>query len=293
MCAALFGLIAVCSTMVLPACGAGAGRAPARPSRAQQERRPIEEDVQVAVGRGLDAVHAGHGADLRGQLLGDDARRLAQAAGQVERHGRAEVAHRAVGRRFDGNRDARVLAKAVGLSQNRAHTVLESFVKRQYHACRFVDSTQSVRYALRATSVDAGHVRGHLAFYSELMDMVDAGIGRLLIASLHQGIADVSPTRLDFYENWLSPTGLRDGRMGLAPLGAVLSFLNREEPPADRVIPAHAGACAAEWTYADASAFRKRLTKRLPLSPADPRRARSRPHARERDHQPVEGEDAA
>lgn len=98
------------------------------------------------------------------------------------------------------------------------------------------------------------------------MDLVDAGIGRLLIASLHQGIADVSPTRLDFYENWLSPTGLRDGRMGLAPLGAVLSFLNREEPPADRVIPTHAGACAAEWTYADASAFRKRMTKRLPLA---------------------------
>jgi len=122
-----------------------------------------------------------------------------------------------------------------------------------------------VRYALRATAVDAGHVRGHFAFYSELMDMVDAGIGRLLLASLHQGIADVSPTRLEFYENWLSPTGIRDGRMGLAPLGAVLSFLNREEPPADRVIPAHAGACAAEWTYANVSAFRKNVTRRLPL----------------------------
>jgi hypothetical protein len=95
--------------------------------------------------------------------------------------------------------------------------------------------------------------------------MVDAGIGRLLIASLHQGIADVSPTRLDFYENWLSPTGLRDGRMGLAPLGAVLSFLQREEPPADRVIPVHAGACAATWAYDGMSALRKSLIKRLPL----------------------------
>ena len=95
--------------------------------------------------------------------------------------------------------------------------------------------------------------------------MVDAGIGRLLIASLHQGIADVSPTRLDFYENWLSPTGLRDGRMGLAPLGAVLSFLQREEPPADRVIPVHAGVCAATWAYDGMSTFRKSLVKRLPL----------------------------
>lgn len=96
--------------------------------------------------------------------------------------------------------------------------------------------------------------------------MVDAGIGRLLIASLHQGIADVCPTRLDFYENWLSPTGLRDGRMGLAPLGAVLSFVNREEPPADRVIPAHAGACAAEWAFAATSGFRKSLLRRMPVS---------------------------
>ena len=63
--------------------------------------------------------------------------------------------------------------------------------------------------------------------------MVDAGIGRLLIASLHEGIADVAPLRLEFYENWLSPAGMRDGRIGLAPLGAVLSFLYREEPPAN------------------------------------------------------------
>lgn len=95
---------------------------------------------------------------------------------------------------------------------------------------------------------------------------MDAGIGRLLIASLHQGIADVSPTRLDFYENWLSPTGMRDGRMGLAPLGAVLSFLQREEPPADRVIVSHAGACAADWTFDAVSGLRKRVIQRLPLS---------------------------
>ena len=95
--------------------------------------------------------------------------------------------------------------------------------------------------------------------------MADAGIGRLLIASLHQGIADISPTRLDFYEDWLSPTGLRDGRMGLAPLGAVLSFLQREGPPADCAIPVRAGACAAAWAYDGTSAFRKSLIKRLPL----------------------------
>jgi hypothetical protein len=96
--------------------------------------------------------------------------------------------------------------------------------------------------------------------------MVDAGIGRLLISSLHQGIADVSPSRLDFYENWLSPQGMRDGRIGLAPLGAVLSFLHREEPPANDRIATRAGICAADWTYEGLSSLRRWYVHRLPLS---------------------------
>jgi len=95
--------------------------------------------------------------------------------------------------------------------------------------------------------------------------MVDAGIGRLLISSLHQGIADVSPSRLDFYENWLSPSGMRDGRLGLAPLGAVLSFLHREEPPSNDQIATRAGVCAADWTYQELSALRRWYIHRLPL----------------------------
>jgi hypothetical protein len=95
--------------------------------------------------------------------------------------------------------------------------------------------------------------------------MVDAGIGRLLISSLHQGIADVSPSRLEFYENWLSPTGMRDGRIGLAPLGAVLSFLYREEAPANDQIVARAGRYAAEWTFADVSTLRRWYIRRLPM----------------------------
>lgn len=96
--------------------------------------------------------------------------------------------------------------------------------------------------------------------------MVDAGIGRLLISSLHQGIADVTPSRLEFYENWLSPTGMRDGRIGLAPLGAVLSFLHREESPANDQIVAKAGRYAADWTYADVSGLRRWYIHRLPTS---------------------------
>ena len=58
--------------------------------------------------------------------------------------------------------------------------------------------------------------------------MREAGIGRVLVASLHQAIADILPTRLAFYENWLNAEGLREGTIGLAPLYAVLSFLRQE-----------------------------------------------------------------
>ena len=96
--------------------------------------------------------------------------------------------------------------------------------------------------------------------------MVDAGIGRLLISSLHQGIADVTPSRLEFYEEWLSPKGMRDGRIGLAPLGAVLSFVHREEAPANGEIVSRAGRYAADWTFEDVSGLRRWFIRQLPTS---------------------------
>ena len=58
--------------------------------------------------------------------------------------------------------------------------------------------------------------------------MSEPRIGRFLVASLHQAIAELLPDRLEFYENWLSTAGLREGTIGLAPLHAVLSFLRSE-----------------------------------------------------------------
>src|SRR3989337_1602500 len=77
--------------------------------------------------------------------------------------------------------------------------------------------------------------------------MREAGVGRVLVASLHEGIGDVLPTRLGFYENWLNAQGLREGTIGLAPLYAVLSFL-RQEGEAYNMITTRAGEYAAEWT---------------------------------------------
>lgn len=81
--------------------------------------------------------------------------------------------------------------------------------------------------------------------------MTDDGIGRLLVASLHQSIGDILPARLDYYEHWLSPMGLRDGRSGLAPLGAVLSFLRQEGEPAYGAVMTAAGRLSAEWYFAE------------------------------------------
>ena len=92
--------------------------------------------------------------------------------------------------------------------------------------------------------------------------MVDAGIGRLLISSLHQGIADVSPSRLEFYENWLNVSGLREGTIGLAPLFAVLSFL-RTEGDAYKFVTAQAGEvlrATARIPFGNVSTYREIAT---------------------------------
>jgi len=93
--------------------------------------------------------------------------------------------------------------------------------------------------------------------------MNDAGVGRLLVASLHQGIADLLPTRLEFYEAWLNPAGLREGRIGLAPLAAVLSFLRQEGEPY-RLIAARAGEYSAEWTVAGLPPIQRTIIRAAP-----------------------------
>jgi bacteriochlorophyll 4-vinyl reductase len=95
-------------------------------------------------------------------------------------------------------------------------------------------------------------------------DMREAGIGRVLVASLHQGIADILPTRLGFYENWLNAEGLREGTIGLAPLYAVLSFM-RQEGDAYRLVTTRAGEYAAEWTVQSMPPIQRTLIKAAPV----------------------------
>ena len=85
----------------------------------------------------------------------------------------------------------------------------------------------------------------------------------MLVASLHQGIADILPNRLGFYENWLNAEGLRDGTIGLAPFYAVLSFL-RQEGDAYHIITSRAGEYAAEWTVESMPAFQRAIIRGSP-----------------------------
>src|ERR1700755_704197 len=94
-------------------------------------------------------------------------------------------------------------------------------------------------------------------------DMSEAGIGRVLVASLHQGIADILPTRLGFYENWLNAEGLREGTIGLAPLYAVLSFL-RQEGDAYKLITTRAGEDASDWTVQSRPPIQRAMIKAAP-----------------------------
>jgi hypothetical protein len=91
------------------------------------------------------------------------------------------------------------------------------------------------------------------------------GVGRLLIASLHQGISDLIPTRLEFYENWLHASGMRDGKIGLAPLAAVLSFL-RQEGEFYELVTARAGRYAAQWSFDNLSSFERSMIRSLPMT---------------------------
>jgi hypothetical protein len=95
--------------------------------------------------------------------------------------------------------------------------------------------------------------------------MSEPRIGRVLVASLHQAIADMLPTRLEFYENWLNITGLREGTIGLAPLSAVLSFL-RTEGDAYTSITTRAGEYAGDWTVNTLTPLERRIIRGLPAS---------------------------
>lgn len=93
--------------------------------------------------------------------------------------------------------------------------------------------------------------------------MTGAEIGRVLVASMHQAIADELPTRVDFYDHWLGGKRMRDGSVGLAPMTAVLGFLRAEGQPYHNVMM-RAGRFAADWTFDSLPAIQRGVILALP-----------------------------
>ena len=94
--------------------------------------------------------------------------------------------------------------------------------------------------------------------------MREVRVGRVLAASLHQAIADLLPTRLEFYEHWLRVDSLHEGTIGVAPMQAVFSFL-RQEGDVYHAVMRQAGRDAARWMVAAMSGAGRALVKRLPV----------------------------
>lgn len=93
--------------------------------------------------------------------------------------------------------------------------------------------------------------------------MTEARIGRVVVAALHEALAHQLPLRLEFYESYLRPMGMRAGRIGVASFTAALSFLRREPGAYDPVVR-QAGALAAQWTYDEAQGIGRAMWERLP-----------------------------
>lgn len=93
--------------------------------------------------------------------------------------------------------------------------------------------------------------------------MIGVEIGRVLVASLHQAIADELQTRVDFYDHWLGGQRMRDGSVGLAPMTAVLGFL-RAEGEAYHAVMTRAGLHAADWTVDSLGGAERRFIQALP-----------------------------
>ncbi len=100
--------------------------------------------------------------------------------------------------------------------------------------------------------------------------MTGAGIGRTLVASLHQAVAEHLPSRAEFYAPWLHSESLRTPRVSVAGIRAALSFLRLEDSAYDRVVR-RAGSLAAEWTWQRLSGLRRAWLRALPV----PLRARA------------------
>jgi len=86
----------------------------------------------------------------------------------------------------------------------------------------------------------------------------------MLVASLHEAIAELLPMRLEFYESWINSRRMRSSHVTLGGMRAVFSFLRQEEAGVYDAVMARAGDLTAQWTIDGLSSIRRGWLKRLP-----------------------------
>jgi hypothetical protein len=94
--------------------------------------------------------------------------------------------------------------------------------------------------------------------------MSEPRISRVVVGALHQALSDQLPLRLDFYEEYLRPMRLREGRIGAASFLAALSFLRREGSAWEPVM-VRAGRHAADWVFDGLSPLQRAWRRHLPV----------------------------
>ena len=93
--------------------------------------------------------------------------------------------------------------------------------------------------------------------------MSESKIGRVLASSLHQAISELLPTRVEFYESWLTAGRIRKDGLGRARMAAVISFLRQEGSQYDAVMD-RAGRCVADWMVEVMPVVERTVLRRLP-----------------------------
>jgi hypothetical protein len=196
-----------------------------------------------------------------GQIAGDDEHAI--AARGVERRVDAADGARA-GYAIDVDRETEV-GEPLGISSHHEHLggdPLQNLDLSNDDGTAMHDQAALVLTA-KPSRLATGQNRGRRGPTLHESIMTEARIGRLLAACLHGAIADRLPQRLEYYEHWLTPDGLRDGNIGQAPISAVLGFLRTEGAAYDEVT-FRAGELAALWTVASLTPSRRRWIGWLP-----------------------------
>ena len=104
-----------------------------RETRPTHKRHAVEVNVQVPVRSSLDSADAFDRPQCGHQFLRDRARRLFEAARELERHGRREVAKLPLWRILDGELWQLIKRDLVQLPENGPESLPHAFVKWKNH----------------------------------------------------------------------------------------------------------------------------------------------------------------